>query len=69
MTVRTTNGVTLVELIVTVTIMAFISAAAAALFGVCLQAYDAGTRRSDLLQEGALAMERMSASVRPCTSS
>ena len=61
------NGFTLVELLVTITIMGIIATAAIPLLSTCLEAYSQGNARSRLYQEGLLAMERMTSGVRRCT--
>lgn len=67
MRVRGTKGVTLVELLVTLSILGILSTAAAALLSTTLQAYETGTDRSDLYREGMIAMERMTEGVRKST--
>jgi prepilin-type N-terminal cleavage/methylation domain-containing protein len=61
------KGLTLVELLVTIAIMAIIAVAAMPLLSTCLEAHSQGTARSGLYQEGLLAMERMTNGVRRCT--
>jgi prepilin-type N-terminal cleavage/methylation domain-containing protein len=61
------NGLTLVELLVAITIMGIIAVAAMPLLSTCLEAHSQGTARSQLYQEGLLAMERMTGGVRRCT--
>lgn len=58
------KGLTLVELLVTITIMGIIAAAAIPLLSTCLEAYSQGNARSGLYREGLLAMERMTSGVR-----
>lgn len=67
MRVKGTKGVTLVELLVTISILGIISIAATALLSTTLQAYETGTDRSDLYREGMIAMERMTEGVRKST--
>lgn len=55
------SGLTLVELVITITIMGII--AAAALMSLGLQSYAYGSERSGLYREGLLAMERMTSGV------
>lgn len=64
---RSQSGLTLVELLIAITIVGIISAAAAALLSASLQAHQYGTERSSMYQEGLLAMERMTSGVRTCT--
>ncbi|MGD8891944.1 MAG: type II secretion system protein [Desulfobacterales bacterium] len=61
------KGLTLVELLVTITIMGIIAVAAMPLLSTCLEAHGKGIARSELYQEGLLAMERMTSGVRRCT--
>ena len=61
------QGFTLVELLMAVAVMSLISAAAAGLLFVCLQAHAHGTSKSALYSEGLIAMERMTSGVRNCT--
>lgn len=61
------KGLTLVELLVTITIMGIIATAAIPLLSTCLEAYSQGNARSGLYREGLLAMERMTAGVRKTT--
>jgi len=61
------NGLTLVELLVTVAIMGIIAGAAIPLLSASLDANNQGTSRSRLYQEGLLAMERMTTGVKRCT--
>jgi len=67
MTRPTESGLTLVELLVTLTIMGIIAAAAMPLLSTSLEANRQGTARSQLYQEGLLAMEQMTSGVRRCT--
>jgi prepilin-type N-terminal cleavage/methylation domain-containing protein len=60
-------GVTLVELLVTIAILGIIGAAAIPLLSSALNAHEQGEARSSLLQEGLMAMGRMSSGVRKCT--
>ena len=61
------KGLTLVELLVTITIMGIIATAAMPLLSTSLEANRQGTARSGLYQEGLMAMERMTAGVKQCT--
>ena len=61
------NGLTLVELLVTIAIVGIIAGAAIPLLSASLDANNQGTSRSRLYHEGLLAMERMTAGVRTCT--
>ena len=61
------KGLTLVELLVTLTIMGIIAMAAMPLLSTCLDAHSQGDARSGLYQEGLMAMERMTGGVRRCT--
>lgn len=61
------RGITLVELLVSLTIMALVGAAAAAALHTCLQAHRFSDQKSELVQEGILAIERMTSGVRSCT--
>ncbi len=61
------KGLTLVELLITLTIMGIIATAAMPLLSTCLDAHIEGTARSRLYHEGLLAMERMTAGVKQCT--
>jgi len=67
MTRPTESGLTLVELLITLTIMGIIAVAAMPLLSTSLEANRQGTARSQLYQEGLLAMERMTSGVRRCT--
>lgn len=60
------KGLTLVELLITLTIMGIIAVAAMPLLSTCLEAHSQGTDRSGLYQEGLLAMERMTGGIRRC---
>jgi prepilin-type N-terminal cleavage/methylation domain-containing protein len=66
---RQTNekGLTLVELLVTITILGIIATAAIPLLSTCLDIHSQGHARSQLYHEGLLAMERMTSGVRRCT--
>ena len=61
------KGLTLVELLVTITIVGIIATAAIPLLSTCLDAHSQGHARSRLYHEGLLAMERMTSGVRRCT--
>jgi prepilin-type N-terminal cleavage/methylation domain-containing protein len=61
------KGLTLVELLVTITIMGIIAMATMPMLSTILEAHSQGTDRSGLYQEGLLAMERMTSGVRRCT--
>jgi len=61
------KGLTLVELLITLTIMGIIATAAMPLLSTCLEAHSQGDARSGLYQEGLLAMERMASGVKRCT--
>ena len=61
------KGVTLVELLVTIAIMAIIATAAIPLLSSSLDAHNHGMARSRLYHEGLLAMENMTSGVRRCT--
>jgi prepilin-type N-terminal cleavage/methylation domain-containing protein len=61
------SGLTLVELLVALTIMGIIVVAAMPLLSSSLEANHQGTARSELYQEGLLAMERMTGGVRKTT--
>lgn len=58
------QGLTLIELTISIAVVSLIAAAAAALLSVCLQAQAFGMTRSGLQREGALAMERMVSQIR-----
>ncbi|MBL7645545.1 MAG: prepilin-type N-terminal cleavage/methylation domain-containing protein [Candidatus Hydrogenedentes bacterium] len=58
------QGLTLIELTISIAVLSLIAAAAAALLSVCLQAQAHGMARSSLQREGALAMERMVSQIR-----
>jgi len=61
------KGLTLLELLITITIMGIIATAVMPLLSICLEAHSQGDARSRLHHEGLLAMERMTAGVRQCT--
>ncbi len=61
------RGLTLVELLLAVTITGIIAGAGTALLSTCLEAQRQGEDRSRLYQEGLMAMERMTNSVRNTT--
>jgi prepilin-type N-terminal cleavage/methylation domain-containing protein len=61
------NGLTLVELLVTIAIVGIIAGAAIPLLSASLDANNQGTSRSRLYHEGLLAMERMTSGVKRCT--
>ncbi len=58
------RALSLVELLVSLTIVGLIAATAAAVLQTCLQAHSVGQRRSTLVHDGRLAMERMTAGAR-----
>lgn len=58
---RGENGLTLMELLITVTILLIIAAVATPLLSSSLDAHRSGIARSRLYQEGLMAMERMTA--------
>jgi prepilin-type N-terminal cleavage/methylation domain-containing protein len=61
------KGLTLVELLITITIMGIIAMATMPMLSTILEAHSQGTDRSGLYHEGLLAMERMTSGVRRCT--
>jgi prepilin-type N-terminal cleavage/methylation domain-containing protein len=61
------KGLTLVELLVTITIMGIIAVAAMPLLSTCLEAHGQGIARSELYQEGLMVMERVTNGVKGCT--
>ena len=61
------KGVTLVELIITVSIMAIIAGAAMPLLSTSLDAHNQGMARSRLYHEGLLAMENLTSRAKRCT--
>ena len=61
------KGLTVVELLVSFTIMGIIAVVATPLFSTCLDTYRVAYARSMLYHEGLLAMERMTGGVRRCT--
>jgi prepilin-type N-terminal cleavage/methylation domain-containing protein len=61
------DGLTLVELLVTIAIVGIIAGAAIPLLSASLDANNQGTSRSRLYHEGLLAMERMTSGVKRCT--
>lgn len=61
------KGLSMVELLVSFTIMGIIAVVAAPLFSTCLDTYRVTYARSVLYHEGLLAMERMTGGVRCCT--
>jgi prepilin-type N-terminal cleavage/methylation domain-containing protein len=67
MTLVNEEGLTLVELLLTLTIMGIIAMAAMPMLSTILEAHSQGTARSGLYHEGLLAMERMTSGVRRCT--
>ncbi len=62
------QGMTLVELVIAISIMAIISGAAAGILGSALQAEAHGMSKSQLHTEGLLAMERMTNGIRVSSS-
>jgi prepilin-type N-terminal cleavage/methylation domain-containing protein len=61
------KGLTLVELIISLTIMGIIATASIPLLSSTLEVYSSGTDRSRLYHEGLMAMERMTAGVKKTT--
>ncbi|MDF1590187.1 MAG: type II secretion system protein [Desulfobacterales bacterium] len=61
------NGLTLMELLITVTILLIIAAVATPLLSSSLDAHRSGIARSRLYQEGLLAIERMTAGAKKTT--
>jgi len=61
------NGLTLMELLITVTILLIIASVATPLLSGSLDAHRSGIARSRLYQEGLILMERMTSEVRRCT--
>ena len=61
------KGLSMVELLVSFTIMGIIAVVATPLFSTCLDTYRVAYARSMLYHEGLLAMERMTGGVRRCT--
>ena len=61
------QGLTLVELIISLTIMGIIATASLPLLSSTLEIYGSGTDRSRLYHEGLMAMERMTAGVKKTT--
>jgi prepilin-type N-terminal cleavage/methylation domain-containing protein len=61
------KGLTLVELLITITIMGIIATATMPMLSTILEAHSQGTAQSGLYHEGLLAMERMTSGVRRCT--
>jgi hypothetical protein len=61
------KGLTLVELVLSITITGIIAGAGTALLSTCLEAQGQGEDRFRLYQEGLMAMERMTAGVRKTT--
>jgi prepilin-type N-terminal cleavage/methylation domain-containing protein len=61
------KGLTLVELLVSITIMVIIAAAAMPLLSASLNAHSEGIARAELYQEGLMLMERMTSGVRKTT--
>ena len=61
------KGLTLVELLVTISILGIIATAAIPLLSTCLEAQSEGTTRSELYQEGMRVMERLIERVKLCT--
>jgi len=61
------KGLSMVELLVSFTIMGIIAVVATPLFSTCLDTYRVAYARSMLYHEGLLAMERMTCGVRRCT--
>ncbi|MCH8194147.1 MAG: DUF11 domain-containing protein, partial [Planctomycetes bacterium] len=63
----TKSGITLVELVIAVSIMSGIAVTAGALLSVCLRSHAYATERSELHQEGALLMQRMTSGLAKTT--
>lgn len=61
------KGLTIIELLISFTIMGIIAVVATPLFSTCLDTYRGAYARSMLYHEGLLAMERMTDGVRRCT--
>jgi prepilin-type N-terminal cleavage/methylation domain-containing protein len=61
------KGLTLVELLVSITIMVIIAAAAMPLLSASLNAHSGGIARAELYQEGLMLMEKMTSGVRKTT--
>lgn len=61
------KGLTLVEMLISISIMGIITVAASSLLLVCLRAHAYGTDRTALYREGLFAMERMTVGARNCT--
>jgi prepilin-type N-terminal cleavage/methylation domain-containing protein len=61
------KGLTLVELLVTITIMGIIAMATMPMLSTILEAHSQGTAKSGLYQEGLLAVERMTSGIRRCS--
>ena len=61
------RGLTLVELLVTLFIMGIIAMVAIPLMSTLIAGHDQGIAKSQLYQEGLLAIERMTSGVRRCT--
>ena len=61
------KGLSMVELLISFTIMGIIAVVATPLFSTCLDTYRGAYARSMLYHEGLLAMERMTDGVRRCT--
>jgi len=61
------KGLSMVELLVSFTIMGIIAVVATPLFSTCLDTYRSSYARSVLYHEGLLAMERMTGRVKQCT--
>ena len=61
------KGLSMVELLISFTIMGIIAVVATPLFSTCLDTYRVAYARSMLYHEGLLSMERMTGRVRRCT--
>lgn len=61
------RGLTLIELLISMTIIALLGSVATATLHSCLEAHRYGSSRSALYREGVLIMERMTSQVRNCT--
>ncbi len=64
---RTSAGATLVELLIAMVVMVFITGAAAAMLNAALQSQDYADSQTQLLSEGVIVMERMTLAVRLST--
>lgn len=67
MSQRTTRGLTLLELLISVTILGMIFTAGAAMLHTALQTQAYGSGKKDLARQGAIAMDTMTGNVRRAT--